>query len=127
MTRRPPRSTRTDTLCPYTTLFRSIWVSSPLSADGCDSIRAIGCAIITSPYPCGKAHHGDFSDNREILEQHGDRPDDDRAGARLLLHICQPSHQRPNRVSGPQTRKTIAKTEIGRASWRERGCTYGED
>src|SRR3546814_4732771 len=25
MTRRPPRSTRTDTLFPYTTLFRSIW------------------------------------------------------------------------------------------------------
>src|SRR3546814_14159199 len=24
MVRRPPRSTRTDTLCPYTTLFRSI-------------------------------------------------------------------------------------------------------
>src|SRR3546814_14840525 len=24
MTRRPPRSTRTDTLCPYTTLFRSL-------------------------------------------------------------------------------------------------------
>src|SRR3546814_11555765 len=24
MIRRPPRSTRTDTLCPYTTLFRSI-------------------------------------------------------------------------------------------------------
>src|SRR3546814_11189328 len=25
MIRRPPRSTRTDTLCPYTTLFRSVW------------------------------------------------------------------------------------------------------
>src|SRR3546814_16662840 len=25
MIRRPPRSTRTDTLCPYTTLFRSEW------------------------------------------------------------------------------------------------------
>src|SRR3546814_18419038 len=25
MIRRPPRSTRTDTLFPYTTLFRSIW------------------------------------------------------------------------------------------------------
>src|SRR3546814_15658502 len=25
MRRRPPRSTRTDTLCPYTTLFRSLW------------------------------------------------------------------------------------------------------
>src|SRR3546814_3430859 len=28
MIRRPPRSTRTDTLCPYTTLFRS-WTRSP--------------------------------------------------------------------------------------------------
>src|SRR3546814_3066406 len=28
MIRRPPRSTRTDTLCPYTTLFRSALVSS---------------------------------------------------------------------------------------------------
>src|SRR3546814_3540491 len=27
MRRRPPRSTRTDTLCPYTTLFRSISVA----------------------------------------------------------------------------------------------------
>src|SRR3546814_19786628 len=28
MIRRPPRSTRTDTLCPYTTLFRSILAAS---------------------------------------------------------------------------------------------------
>src|SRR3546814_13242805 len=27
MIRRPPRSTRTDTLCPYTTLFRSVDMS----------------------------------------------------------------------------------------------------
>src|SRR3546814_1510628 len=27
MIRRPPRSTRTDTLCPYTTLFRSQWAA----------------------------------------------------------------------------------------------------
>src|SRR3546814_6034100 len=30
MIRRPPRSTRTDTLFPYTTLFRSVAVSVPL-------------------------------------------------------------------------------------------------
>src|SRR3546814_16952811 len=30
MIRRPPRSTRTDTLFPYTTLFRSIEVSEPM-------------------------------------------------------------------------------------------------
>src|SRR3546814_6029717 len=29
MIRRPPRSTRTDTLFPYTTLFRSIWQHLP--------------------------------------------------------------------------------------------------
>src|SRR3546814_10192049 len=26
----PPRSTRTDTLCPYTTLFRSMWIPTAL-------------------------------------------------------------------------------------------------
>src|SRR3546814_9523920 len=30
MIRRPPRSTRTDTLFPYTTLFRSVWLGSGL-------------------------------------------------------------------------------------------------
>src|SRR3546814_12746152 len=28
MIRRPPRSTRTDTLFPYTTLFRSVWIGT---------------------------------------------------------------------------------------------------
>src|SRR3546814_15654145 len=32
MIRRPPRSTRTDTLFPYTTLFRSAWITTmPIS------------------------------------------------------------------------------------------------
>src|SRR3546814_14723105 len=30
MIRRPPRSTRTDTLFPYTTLFRSFWEDVPI-------------------------------------------------------------------------------------------------
>src|SRR3546814_5499423 len=33
MIRRPPRSTRTDTLFPYTTLFRSEWESEPYEDD----------------------------------------------------------------------------------------------
>src|SRR3546814_9411723 len=32
MIRRPPRATRTDTLFPYTTLFRSVWYG-PMVAD----------------------------------------------------------------------------------------------
>src|SRR3546814_793422 len=34
MIRRPPRSTRTDTLFPYTTLFRSQWLVRSLSGEG---------------------------------------------------------------------------------------------
>src|SRR3546814_1739937 len=33
MIRRPPRSTRTDTLFPYTTLFRSLYLADPLAGD----------------------------------------------------------------------------------------------
>src|SRR3546814_19764139 len=33
MIRRPPRSTRTDTLFPYTTLFRSVFISHNCSKD----------------------------------------------------------------------------------------------
>src|SRR3546814_16634159 len=42
MIRRPPRSTRTDTLFPYTTLFRSVGDTVQLSVDAArrDRIRA---------------------------------------------------------------------------------------
>src|SRR3546814_17811608 len=39
MIRRPPRSTRTDTLFPYTTLFRSVYY--PYRTDFPDSLRAV--------------------------------------------------------------------------------------
>src|SRR3546814_4586739 len=38
MKRRPPRSTRTDTLFPYTTLFRSVWKRHSLW----DEVGAVG-------------------------------------------------------------------------------------
>src|SRR3546814_7917719 len=42
MVRRPPRSTRTDTLCPYTTLFRSL----VLRAAGGGLLLVVGLAIL---------------------------------------------------------------------------------
>src|SRR3546814_4635478 len=51
MIRRPPRSTRTDTLFPYTTLFRSTHEMGAVIGDdglitvGDRSIRAIACPI----------------------------------------------------------------------------------
>src|SRR3546814_5488226 len=49
MIRQPPRSTRTDTLFPYTTLFRSEISFEPFAA--IDEQRAIGAAI--PPLRCG--------------------------------------------------------------------------
>src|SRR3546814_10172321 len=43
MIRRPPRSTRTDTLFPYTTLFRSL--STPSAATAITLIRNTGAVI----------------------------------------------------------------------------------
>src|SRR3546814_16727956 len=47
MIRRPPRSTRTDTLFPYSTLFRSGLAGLGLSASG-DGARAAGSAPAAS-------------------------------------------------------------------------------
>src|SRR3546814_7941395 len=52
MIRRPPRSTRTDTLFPYTTLFRSIvarlWVSTPCT-------RKTRMLVITNRSRCSRS------------------------------------------------------------------------
>src|SRR3546814_7988232 len=44
MIRRPPRSTRTDTLFPYTTLFRSLILVDDASHDGSPAIMAEAAA-----------------------------------------------------------------------------------
>src|SRR3546814_2484337 len=41
MIRRPPRSTRTDTLFPYTTLFRSLGESHGLAAEAADLLQPL--------------------------------------------------------------------------------------
>src|SRR3546814_18584633 len=60
MIRRPPRSTRTDTLFPYTTLFRSLWPDRYLTA------------------PEG------------LTERVVQRSDDPQASDRMLEHIVRP-------------------------------------
>src|SRR3546814_16569435 len=48
MIRRPPRSTRTDTLCPYTTLFRSLaTVPLPLVRGDADALGQVNTAVLT--------------------------------------------------------------------------------
>src|SRR3546814_10998178 len=103
MIRRPPRSTRTDTLFPYTTLFRSVEAASILLRE-----------IITES----------FGINREarvaIL----------RASIEALYYDAQGKlRDRPLRepledVFALQTVPQMRDAEIGRASCRERVCQY---
>src|SRR3546814_14527865 len=97
MIRRPPRSTRTDTLFPYTTLFRSL-------DDHRHTAGGVGSAS-----PRG-------SDNAkctgEAPARVSDDPDSKRSAARaetLILRLV------------PLWRHSSA-SKIGRASCRERGC-----
>src|SRR3546814_19182419 len=58
MRRRPPRSTRTDTLFPYTTLFRSLDLHAFLGLDRL--VQAVG--------PAAAVHHaaGEFVDDDDL-------------------------------------------------------------
>src|SRR3546814_16848432 len=101
MIRRPPRSTRTDTLFPYTTLFRSAdAVVRFLDEHGIarNSVRVIG-------------FHG-----QTVLHQ---APDNGRKGNTRQLGN--------GRLMADRTGIDVVydfRTEIGRASCRERVCQY---
>src|SRR3546814_3935075 len=51
MIRRPPRSTRTDTLFPYTTLFRSVWSVKVRASDTVTVCRWLTCFAAPAPAP----------------------------------------------------------------------------
>src|SRR3546814_13126579 len=102
MIRRPPRSTRTDTLFPYTTLFRS-WF-------GCAGERGGGIAAWL-----------DFARAAPTL-----LPDHD------LAFLCNSGHEYENlgaeealKAAAPKPAEThFWLHQIGRASCRERVCQY---
>src|SRR3546814_18396447 len=100
MIRRPPRSTRTDTLFPYTTLFRSRGPAVRRRADG---DRAGDAPAATDRAPAG-ADDGDAvygADRAWHLAQRGGDVRGDR---------------------GPRRRQLFR--QIGRASCRESVCQY---
>src|SRR3546814_10988769 len=120
MRRRPPRSTRTDTLFPYTTLFRSHQRSFdplPLAGQfaraqrGGDAERRVEECAEAWPlrgheqrtFAWGALHI--FLRNLEIGER-----------IRFTVHVVE-------RAFGPAA---LLEPQIGRASCRERVCQYGE-
>src|SRR3546814_13883863 len=115
MIRRPPRSTRTDTPCPYTTLFRSV-----------DD----GSAVLVNP-PHEVVRHADVERavalTRHDVDVAGHRRIVARAGGGLThivtlgLRAEGPEHatERLPWMLGSSPRK------IGRAACRARVCQYG--
>src|SRR3546814_16499225 len=123
MIRRPPRSTRTDTLFPYTTLFRSSRRAARGQAArtrGGRAIRATGAdagggalrAQDRKPYPVvGTAIVG----RRGV---HEPAPRRDRDGLRLRLAA------RGGGLFEPGTRRVRRPAAIGSGACRARGVQY---
>src|SRR3546814_17657107 len=101
MLRRPPRSTRTDTLFPYTTLFRSLFNPRSVSS----------AAIAGQPCTLSRSARGPgvLAPTQIEVRCQGAEPVICRAEA------CDNSY-------GPLW--VVDKKEIGRASCRERVCQY---
>src|SRR3546814_11904187 len=109
MMRRPPRSTRTDTLFPYTTLFRSTRLSfQPLQGVG---VRILGRhALLGVPRITG------FPVQATPQACLGRQRTTSAAQRATAINARAP---REYRIAG----QLIG--QIGRASWRERGVPYG--
>src|SRR3546814_11557920 len=108
MIRRPPRSTRTDTLFPYTTLFRSVQAGReargqhPAAAE-IDVDQHAGIAIHLA-----MAHHHGAGHRLEDPEP-------------VIIAVFRPEGGTGMLVVDDVE---IARREIGRASCRERVCQY---
>src|SRR3546814_19386794 len=132
MIRRPPRSTRTDTLFPYTTLFRSAHIALLGYADGerryiiaprglevgatllsgMDAPIRAGNTLPIRNIPVGSTIHC-----IEMLPGKGAQIARS-AGASAVLLAREGVYAQVRLRSGEVSR------EIGRASCRERGCQY---
>src|SRR3546814_17278159 len=122
MIRRPPRSTRTDTLFPYTTLFRS----PPFI--GCNSSSEIDNSVVSSNM-CAIMHARDRGDCRhEGYDIHADRRQAgcSRHHGRLLGGCDGPGLvKRPGAIlvtgAAAGLRLATARAQIGQAACRGRG------
>src|SRR3546814_19361288 len=116
MIRRPPRSTRTDTLFPYTTLFRSA-LGVPGDVDILTSDKVIGRKL-GSDVEQRILGHTELYDAR--LRLHFGFREMAALGLRHVLRLARPSAHLHREI-------TIAircLLQIGSPAFRERGCRY---
>src|SRR3546814_17587523 len=118
MIRRPPRSTRTDTLFPYTTLFRSGAQALPRrhayprTGAARTARRRRAAPRTLARARGGRAAAAPLLPLRPAAADRGDRRSARRPAAAFSLAPRAPRGAPPRR----------AREAIGRASWRVRGC-----
>src|SRR3546814_11820683 len=111
MIRRPPRSTRTDTLFPYTTLFRSSRMARTIASQD-----ALSRFVVTELRP-GAAASSD-EEIKEYIRQSGQT-------SYHPIGTCKMGRDDWAVVDDRlRVRGVDRLREIGRASGRERGCQY---
>src|SRR3546814_8562947 len=102
MIRRPPRSTRTDTLFPYTTLFRSRQPAGGLGADG-DRLRLAGARLLPHAVAAERRHE------RGARRHHG-------GGRRLHRH--QPAVRPALQAARPEGAMSSQAQNPAASGWR---------
>src|SRR3546814_5739410 len=111
MIRRPPRSTRTDTLCPYTTLFRSLEPEAYARKSYVDGVMGTNLHSVWDYYILGTAGFG--ADRKAVA------PYADRLGALPWPPVTEAGHSAPEAWAGESCRLVDARglypAEIGRA------------
>src|SRR3546814_11792599 len=125
MIRRPPRSTRTDTLFPYTTLFRSVVCRPGRFYDRTSPASGLKAAF----QPTEQHARGTFRPGGPIAASHAHRALQPRHPFIQILACadqgpgCEGEASDHFRVRSPRLAPLmpgIGKVEIGRATWRER-------
>src|SRR3546814_20368192 len=122
MIRRPPRSTRTDTLFPYTTLFRSLTLHSPLPRRAKDHKLALISNMLElyDQFPfvlIGDSGQRDPEISAQVVRRHPGRV----AAISIRDVTRNPAPDRGIGVLAPEV-EAGGRPPIGRASGREREC-----
>src|SRR3546814_17576205 len=109
MIRRPPRSTRTDTLFPYTTLFRSLAQLVDRFPDRLDLAKLAGDEALPAKAGIDAHHQQQVDVFQYVIEHLGGRGGVERNARLIALRL--------DALAG-------AVDKIGRESCRERVCLY---
>src|SRR3546814_19626151 len=119
MIRRPPRSTRTDTLFPYTTLFRSEiqekQLKDTVAIANLTAAKAFGLEVLERRIESNKKNYTRFL---IISREHTEISNTNKAS------VCFRVNNNPGSLAKVLTIFAQQAIKIGRASCRERVCQY---